>query len=180
MLLQDPLSRTSRKHQRCRPLGVLEASAYAVLDTAGQDWQVFIGHPLQLSHPMAGFSLVQISDYQWSLEIYNATSQAIETASRCISMVHTACIKRRDDKARVWEISHAPGQRPMKIGLPIAGKTTTRYRASFQATIGTGHFLQTNITKCRYYHRCHVRKTGGCGSGSMATSFSPGITGTMM
>jgi len=69
-----------RKVKRCRPLGTLEGVAYAVLDTAEQDWQVYIGHPILLSHPLAGYSLVQIGEKSWSLEIHNPTSQALETS----------------------------------------------------------------------------------------------------
>jgi len=70
-----------RERRRCRPLGTLEGVAYATLDTTLHDWQVFIGHPVLLSHPLASFSLVPIAEKTWSLEIHNPTSQKIETSA---------------------------------------------------------------------------------------------------
>ncbi len=68
-----------RDRRKWRPLGTLEGTAYAVLDTAAQDWNVFIGHPLRLSHPLVGFSLAQTGPDSWALELHNPTSQAVET-----------------------------------------------------------------------------------------------------
>lgn len=68
-----------RKRGAWRPLGALAGVAYATLDTADRDWDLFVGHPLRLSHPLVGFSLAQTGPASVVLELHNPTGQAIET-----------------------------------------------------------------------------------------------------
>ncbi len=71
------LDRTAR---RWRPLGMLEGTAYATLDTAAQDSRLYIGHPVIANNPNVVISLAQIADDRWALEIHNPTGVAIDTA----------------------------------------------------------------------------------------------------
>lgn len=71
VVLEDLASR------RWRPLGILEGTAYATLDTAAGDWEVFIGHPVTATHRGIVLNLVQISETQWSLEIHNPLKEQV-------------------------------------------------------------------------------------------------------
>ena len=68
--------------RRCRPLGVLEGTAYAVMDTSERDWDVLIGHPVSASDPEVSLALVQTADDEWSLEVHNPTGRAISAKIR--------------------------------------------------------------------------------------------------
>ncbi|OPZ88241.1 MAG: hypothetical protein BWY76_00056 [bacterium ADurb.Bin429] len=68
-----------RDAQRWRPLGMLDGTAYATLDTEAHDWRVFIGHPVVATNPNVVLSLTQISDSALALEIHNPTGTTIET-----------------------------------------------------------------------------------------------------
>ena len=65
-----------RSARRWRPMGVLDGTAYATLDTLAGDWSVFIGHPVSASDPDIVLSLAQIADAEWMLEVHNPTSEA--------------------------------------------------------------------------------------------------------
>jgi hypothetical protein len=68
-----------RTAKRWRPLGVLEGTAYATLDTSAQDLKLFLGHPVISGHPAVTLSLVQTGTQDWRLEIHNPTAVRIET-----------------------------------------------------------------------------------------------------
>jgi len=76
--------------RKWRPLGVLEGTAYAVLDTNKQEWDVFIGHPLTTvvsgqgsgaraaaSHSDLRVNLVPVGENAWRLELHNPTHAPI-------------------------------------------------------------------------------------------------------
>jgi hypothetical protein len=67
-----------RETGRWRPLGMLEDTAYATLDTLPQDWNLYLGHPVTASHPEAVLSLTQISPEEWVLEAHNPTDSAMD------------------------------------------------------------------------------------------------------
>ncbi|MCL1857297.1 MAG: hypothetical protein FWF84_06655, partial [Kiritimatiellaeota bacterium] len=77
--------------RKWRPLGVLEGTAYAVLDTKAQDWNVTIGHPISCTGLLREYArndgggsasdlrlnLVPVGDTAWRLEVHNPTDSAI-------------------------------------------------------------------------------------------------------
>ncbi|MHB9133035.1 MAG: hypothetical protein ACYDBB_18360 [Armatimonadota bacterium] len=67
-----------RTTRRWRPLGMLEGTAYATLDTT-REVSCFIGHPVTASHPGIVLSLAQIADDRWALEVHNPLGVAVET-----------------------------------------------------------------------------------------------------
>lgn len=71
-----------RVRRRWRPLGLLEETAYAVLDTTEDDKDVFIGHPVVADDPDLVLNLVQTGDREGILEIHNPTGRAVETGIR--------------------------------------------------------------------------------------------------
>ena len=73
-----PVFLVDRSARRWRPLGALDGTAYATLDTARQDWCVFLGHPVVASHPHLVISLAQISEEEWALEVHNPTGTSLE------------------------------------------------------------------------------------------------------
>lgn len=68
-----------RTARRWRPLGMLDGTAYATLDTAAQDWHVYLGHPVIADNPHVVISLAQIADDRWALEVHNPTGVRIDT-----------------------------------------------------------------------------------------------------
>ncbi len=74
-----PVVFIDRVARRWRPLGQLEGTAYATLDTAAQDWRIFLGHPVVALHPEVTLSLVPVGETAWRLEIHNPTATLIET-----------------------------------------------------------------------------------------------------
>ncbi|MHB9131223.1 MAG: hypothetical protein ACYDBB_09060 [Armatimonadota bacterium] len=68
-----------RDARRWRPVGILEGSAYATLDTDMCTWRVFIGHPFTADHCDIVISATQIADQQWTIEIHNPTDATIES-----------------------------------------------------------------------------------------------------
>ncbi|HEY3417056.1 MAG TPA: hypothetical protein VGM23_09255, partial [Armatimonadota bacterium] len=75
-----PVFLVDRAVSRWRPLGVLEGTAYATIDTLAQDWDLFIGHPVTATAQEVFLSLAQISPTEWALEAHNPTEQALTVA----------------------------------------------------------------------------------------------------
>ncbi|MCL1856772.1 MAG: hypothetical protein FWF84_03905, partial [Kiritimatiellaeota bacterium] len=95
-----------RRTKKWRPLGVLDGTAYAVLDTNAQAWDVAIGHPFMTvargqglgvsdgqppaaSHADLRLNLVPVGDNAWHLELHNPTDTPITatvTLSPCFDL----------------------------------------------------------------------------------------------
>ncbi len=69
-----PVFFVDRGLNRWRPLGILEGTTYATLDTSSMDWRVFIGHPLTATHRALILSLAQVGERAWRLEVHNPTT----------------------------------------------------------------------------------------------------------
>ncbi len=68
-----PVVLVDRSSHRWRPLGAVEGTAYAMVDTLRQAQNLFIGHPLIASENDIVINLTPISDSTWSLELHNPT-----------------------------------------------------------------------------------------------------------
>ena len=73
-----PAFLVDRDRRRWRPVGVLDRTAYATVDTNRQGWTLFIGHPVTASHADVVLSLAQISPDEWRLEVHNPTDRDLD------------------------------------------------------------------------------------------------------
>jgi hypothetical protein len=86
-----PVFLVDRDNARWRPLGVLDGTAYATLDTDSRSWRVFIGHPFVAAHAALVMQLAQIAPDAWMLEVHNPTSMRVESTIRRSRGFELAC-----------------------------------------------------------------------------------------
>lgn len=77
-----PAVLVDRATNRWRPLGMLEGTAYATLDTTAGDSHIFIGHPLVADRPDIVLSLSRVAEDEYAVEIHNPTGRVVETTVR--------------------------------------------------------------------------------------------------
>ncbi|MFP4026291.1 MAG: hypothetical protein ACLFWL_00680 [Candidatus Brocadiia bacterium] len=73
-----PVVLVDRRTHRWRPLGILDGTAYATLDTRGRRSSLFIGHPCKTNHENVVISLAQVAEDKYVVEFHNPCDHTID------------------------------------------------------------------------------------------------------